>query len=244
MSIYVSENKDMNVPKILQKVYTKTEPIGCDFPTSDLPRVGDLYRDNLTGFVWRVYAHSIEGTFESSRQRIIILKAEGHKSALMHVTPEQFVAEIPAQEHYEFVRKDALNFERFSKVSALKKSLGFWKREKEVEGLSVLEALKESRKGFYVLNTHVTKHGLTDLLLQTDARGGTSGAKIGATWAPQNLSLGMTQSEIENSKTLLEYVRKGFVLPISEKTAKRIMNTPEYAEEVMRIKGLGYFVEG
>lgn len=248
--------KKQQVPYILSQIYRKHGKVLESKPidTKDLPAIGSLYRDNVTGYLWEVFAHAGGDTYvEENRvdyyesfdlrqikkeDRVILLKSVA--GALIYVTPEVFRSDIPASEHYEFVSKVEPTVKRFELAEFPDEEpiddelITVMSTEKVIRKLT-----KESTTSLYILNVYTTNHGLTDLLIEYKADGFEGyrpiGVKIAASWVPQDLLMQIPRTELLNNIAFRKMLDSGMIVAISKGSAKRILETPECEEEIERL---------
>jgi hypothetical protein len=249
------------VPNLLAKFYTKHDPAIYlhEIKTTDLPDVGTLYRDNTTGIVWKILAHSggdnsIQdfgaygyGEITSLRksdhepERLLILQSVEPEGATMHVSPCTLTARIHSMDHYKMVMKATPDIERFTKLDRLgNNTVPFWKRE--VYPLNTDETLRslarESTTSLFVINVYATKHGLVDLLVEyldeNSVNRSPQVAKIAATWLPQDLLESVPKAALLKSQTFRRFLDNGFIKVITANSAKRVFETEEGRAEIER----------
>lgn len=255
------------VPDILAKFYKKNDTAIHihEIKKEDLPEIGCLYRDNTSGIIWEVFAHTGGDTYKRTpaayeydgslndfskkayeKERLVILKAVDPEAegVFMHLDPSLFKAKIHSGEHYAVIVKADPEIKRFEEVDGLESSeIPFWKR-----GVKTLSAEKVMKKlnnpdttSLYVLNVYPTPHGLVDLLFEyvdeTSPNKNPVVDKIEATWLPQDILKRIPKSVLINSPTFLRYLNGGFIQPITNGSAKLIMETPEAENELERISG-------
>lgn len=242
------------VPEILSKFFRKCDPQAFlhEVSNSDLPALGSTYRDNTSGIVWGVLAHAGPDKYQKSsdddqfgyqvttvKERKIILTAIDHDNVVMHISLHDFNQDIPASDHYQFVRKDAVSVKRFEPWHVLD-DIEFC--ESPVKEMSIEKVYKKLNNpetvSLHVVNVNATAHGLADLFIEfKDERSGEwRGEKIKATWIPQDLLKVMSKKTLLESITFRKMIENGLVVPITKGSVKRIMETPEYAEELERIE--------
>jgi hypothetical protein len=252
----------LRVPNLLAKFYKKHDPAAHlhEINTKDLPELDALYRDNSTGIVWKVLAHSggdihvvdfggyAYGEITSLRkednepERLVILQSVEPEGATMHVTPYAFKSRIHSMDHYKVVVKAEPDIERFTKLAELEDDgIPFWQRGvKTLTTQQTLQALsQESTTSLHVINVYATKHGLADLLIEyLDENAVTREpkiAKVEATWLPQDLLESVPKQALLKSQTFRRFLDGGFIKVIRSASVGRIMATPEAEVEVERM---------
>lgn len=241
------------VPNILSKFYDKHDPDAnlYKIQTDDLPEIETFYRDNTTGIVWQVIAHSgsdlhepSDGRYENygsvslvkqERERLIILKAVDPEGVTMHVTPHVFKSRIHSSEHYKMALKaqpEVARFEELDELNEVRET--FWSR-----GVKMMNTEKTLRKlaeaettSLYVLNVYPTQHGLAEMPVEY-VNGSMTNVK--ATWLPQDLLESIQKDVLLKSQTFRRLLDRGMIVAITNGSAKRIKATPEYRVEVDRM---------
>jgi hypothetical protein len=259
MNIYSRQEKmKPQVPDILSKLYEKNDPeVGRhEIKTDDLPEVGAIYRDNTTGIVWKVIAHSGGDVYEydrldeyggsgafslskkdCKRERMVIMQSVEPEGVTMHVEPEVLKSRIHSSDHYKMIVKaqpDILRFEKLDQVES--KDVPFWKRGvKRLNSKEALEKLANPKTtSLYVLNVFASQHGLADLIFEFStplSEGRPYVEKIAATWLPQDMLSLVPREALLNSVTFRRYLDKGLIVVITNGSAKRIQATPEHKDE-------------
>lgn len=261
MNIYSRQEKmKPQVPDILSKFYDKHDPAAFlhEIQTDDLPELETLYRDNSTGIVWKVIAHSGDDLYDAgetdylgycentslvkkARQRLVILQAVAPGGVTMHVAPSVLKDRIHSSEHFRMALKAQPEIARFEEVDGLGSyEVPFWKR-----GIKTMTTEKTLRKlteaettSLYVLNVYPTSHGLAELLIEYLDENATNRspkiAKVAATWLPQDLLESVPKEALLKSQTFRRFLDGEMVVAITNGSAKRIKATPEYQVEVDR----------
>lgn len=251
------------VPDILSKFYDKHDPAAYlhEIQTDDLPQIGTLYRDNTTGIVWKVIAHSggdVYVAFENpvytnglmtaslrkqdhERDRLVVL--QGPEGITMHVAPQVLKSNIHSSEHYRIALKAQPTVARFEELEHLESNdAPFWKRSiKTMNTEKTLRKLKESNTtSLHVLNVYPTQQGLASLFIEYidmhSVNRSPQVSKIKPTWLPQDLLESIPKEALLNSQTFRRFLDDGMVVAITNGSAKRIKETPEYKAEVERLK--------
>lgn len=241
------------VPEILSKFFRKCNPQAFlhDVNNADLPALGSTYRDNTSGLVWGVLAHAGPDKYQKSyddyqfeyyvtpvRERKIILTAIQHDNVVMHISLDDFNQYIPASDHYEFIRKDVVSIKRFEPCD-VRDDCEFC--DSPIKEMSIEKVYKKLNNpetaSLQVINVKATAHGLSDLLIEfkDEKSGEWRGEKIKATWLPQDLLKVMPKKTLLESITFRKMIEDGFIVPITNGSAKRIMETPEAVEELERV---------
>jgi hypothetical protein len=249
------------IPKILSKFYDKHDPAVCkhEIQTDDLPEIDKLFRDNTTGIVWKVVAHSGADVYDAEetdypgyhknislvkkqRERLVILTAVEPAGLTMHVTPQTLKTRIHSSEHFRIALKAQPQIDRFEELDALESNdAPFWRR-----GVKVMDTEKTLCKlaeaettSLYVLNVYPTPHGLADLLIEYLDGNATHRtpqvAKVAATWVPQDLLASIPKDALLKSQTFRRFLDGGMIVAITKGSAKMIMETPEYEFEAERL---------
>jgi hypothetical protein len=255
------KNMKPQVPDILSKFYDKHDPAAFlhEIKTDDLPEIGTLYRDNTTGIVWEVLAHSGSDTYESpdistynyyppasalgkkEKQRLIVLKSVEPVGVTMHVTPDKLKDRIHSSEHYKMALKAQPQVARFEEVESYSDDAPFWRRGVKVMGTgkTLRRLTEEDTTSLYVLNVFPTPHGLAELIIEyldeNTPNRHPKGTRVEATWLPQDLLKEVPKAALLKSQTFRRMLDAKMILPITEGSARRIMETPEYQEELDRV---------
>jgi hypothetical protein len=261
MNIYVKVRKmKPQVPDILSKFYDKHDPAAFlhEIQTEDLPELGTLYRDNTTGIVWEVLAHSggdlydavktnylgyCENTslLKKDRERLVILQSVEPEGVTMHVKPDVIKSRIHSSEHYKVALKAQPEVARFEEVESFESTAPFWRRAvKKMTTEKTLRKLTDpATTSLYVLNVYPTPHGLADLLIEYLDENATTRtpkiAKVEATWLPQDLLESVPKAALLKSQTFRRMLDNNMIAPITKGSARLIMDTPEYQVEVERM---------
>jgi hypothetical protein len=248
------------VPDILSKFYDKHDPAAFlhEIQTEDLPELGTLYRDNTTGIVWEVLAHSGSDVYEGEakngyygnpallskndlkRERLIILQSVEPEGVTMHVTPDVIKSRIHSSEHYKVALKAQPQVARFEEVDSFENTAPFWRRA--VKTMTTEKTLRKladpATTSLYVLNVYPTPHGLADLLIEYLDENTVNRvpqiAKVEATWLPQDLLESVPKDALLKSQTFRRMLDNNMIAPITKGSARLIMDAPEYQAEVDR----------
>jgi hypothetical protein len=243
------------VPDILSKFYDKHDPAALvhEIKTDDLPEIETLFRDNTSGIVWKVIAHSGGDVYESptsdgydysgrqlplgkkNRERMVILQSVVPEGNTMHIDPHVLKNRIHSSEHYRLAIKAQPQIARFEELEFLENNdAPFWKR-----GIKVMNTEKTLRKlteaettSLYVMNVYPTPHGLAELFVEY-----VDGvmAKVEPTWIPQDLLESIQKDALLKSQTFRRLLDNGMIVAITNGSAKRIQATPEYRAELDRL---------
>jgi hypothetical protein len=248
------------VPDILVQLYKKIDPEADKLSVDILsvPPLGRLYRDNTNGVVWKVLAYSGDDMYEPgananldrlislndtqrSRDVLVILQAVNNEKLVMHLEPEVLESEILSLDHYKVVMKDSPRVPRFEIVEFAEEI----DTPDQVKGVKTMSVDKTIRKltdpmttSLYILNVYPTPHGLAELLVEYLDNNPTQKpqiATIQASWIPQDILSLVPREALLNSQTFRRYLERGFILPITRGSAKRIKATPEYEVEAKRL---------
>jgi hypothetical protein len=183
------------VPSILSKFYDKHDPAIYlhKIKTDDLPEIETLYRDNTTGIVWEVIAHSGGDVYERGgnpgysyayygettstslsksdqrHDRMVIMQSVEPEGVTMHVAPHVLKSRVHSSEHYRLALKAQPEIDRFEEVEGIgNDAVPFWTRGiKTMSTEKTLRKLRdEATTSLYVLNVFPTPHGLAELLIE------------------------------------------------------------------------------
>lgn len=248
------------VPDILVQLYKKIDPAADKqvVDTLQLPPIGRLYRDNTSGVVWKVLAYSGDDTYEQSRNTdhyeavslkvtktprevLVILQSVNNEKLIMHLKPEVLASDILSLDHYKVVMKDSPRVPRFE-IIEFAEVIEPAEPTKGVKAMSVDKTIRKltdpMTTSLHILNVYPTPHGLAELLveyLDNNPSQRPQIAKIQASWIPQDILALVPREALLNSQTFRRYLERGFILPITRGSAKRIKETPEYGAEVQRL---------
>lgn len=242
------------VPSLISHLYAKKNknPNRDAIDTSGLPKLETYLRDNVTGIIWKVFAHTGEDIYISSasnhepvslkapkRERMVILQSVNPSGTMMHLPPEVLDSRISSHEHFEVHNKRVIDIPRFEMIDSKdvqgkkRSPFSFWQRG--IETLEPVEALRalEGRGSFYILNVFATSHGLVDLLISESPSN--RSVNIRATWIPQDILSQMSREELLKSRAFRQYLNEGYIVAITNRSAKMIQDLPEFAEEEGRV---------
>jgi hypothetical protein len=248
------------VPEILVQLYKKIDP-EADKLVVDLlsvPPIGRLYRDNTNGILWKVLTYSGDDMYEPvgnanlihpvylndtkrSRDVLVILQAVNNEKLVMHLKPEVLESDILSLDHYKVVMKNSPRVPRFEIVE-FAEDIEPAEPTKGVKTMSIDKTIRKltdpMTTSLYILNVYPTPHGLAELLveyLDNNPSKHPNIAKIQASWIPQDILALVPREALLNSQTFRRYLERGFILPITRGSAKRIKETPEYEVEAKRL---------
>jgi hypothetical protein len=248
------------VPDILVQLYKKIDHAADKqiVDTLQFPPIGRLYRDNTSGVVWKVLGYSGEDTYEPSSNEpryeavtlivtkppldiLALLQSVNNEKLIMHVPPDVLESEILSLDHYKVVMKDSLRVPRFEIVEE-DEEIDIPDLTKGVKTMSIDKTIRKLNDpmttSLHILNVYPTPHGLAELLVEYMDNNPSQRpqiARIEASWIPQDILALVPREALLNSQTFRRYLERGFILPITRGSARRIKETPEYAIEVNRL---------
>jgi hypothetical protein len=248
------------VPDILVQLYKKIDPAADKqvVDTLQFPPVGRLYRDNTSGIVWKVLGYSGDDTYEpgsndtryesvslnvtkSPLDILALLQSVNNEKLIMHLDPDVIESEILSLDHYKVVMKDSPRVPRFEIVE-FAEEIDTPDLTKGVKTMSIDKTIRKltdpMTTSLHILNVYPTPHGLAELLVEYMDNNPSQRpqiARIEASWIPQDILALVPREALLNSQTFRRYLERGFILPITRGSAKRIKATPEYDIEVKRI---------
>jgi hypothetical protein len=176
-----------------------------------------------------------------SRNVLVILQSVNNEKLVMHLKPEVLESEILSLDHYKVVMKDSPRVPRFEIIEFAEEI----EPAEPTKGVKTMGVDKTIRKltdpmttSLHILNVFPTPHGLAELLVEYMDNNPSQRpqiARIEASWIPQDILALVPREALLNSQTFRRYLERGFILPITRGSAKRIKETPEYAIEVNRL---------
>lgn len=228
------------------------------------PSIGAKYRANTTGILYVVDSialveHQTVTPYEymdacdlrkisMPQDARIVLKSVEPSGITLIVTKDDFFSRIPSYEHYTGLRA-VYECDRYEKIDdpeplpLIDRLYARYKTPRKVVARDITEVAQVLENGpgpLYVINTHVTRHGMADIIFECPSdiseRARPDVVVIPATWIPIDVLTFVPRQVLASNSTFLNLLRQGVLTVIHARDYRRVMERPEAKEELERIQ--------